>query len=201
MVLQSSFGNFTPHVIWVWPTYFAIMGYLPSLSTQAVLYSLQISFRIAPVLLSSLLLVMTSTPSTILRSLQKIGLPIPIVFSLIVAMRTIPRIFDAISLSINLQFMRGLGSTSHALVKPIYYIEAGLASFIPVIVYMLRGAKNTAISADTRAFRAFKTRTYLLPSTFGSDDVIMGMIVALIICSAVVAIYLGFGRSIPYAGF
>ena len=197
LTLQAAYGNFTPRIIWTWPSYFAIMGFEHTLSLQALLYGMQISMRVAPVLLSALLLVMTSTPSEILRSLQKVGLPIPIIFSLIVAMRTIPRLFDAISLSVNVQFMRGLGSTAGFL-KPFYYVEAGFASIIPVFIFMLRGANNTAISADTRAFRAFNTRTYMVPSMFSVNDVRMFCVILFMVGFAAVSIILGFGRTIPY---
>jgi energy-coupling factor transport system permease protein len=195
--LRAALGTFTPRIIWIWPSYFAIMGFQHSLSLQALFYALQISMRIAPVLLSALLLVMTSTPSGILRSLNRVGLPIPIIFSLIVAMRTIPRLFDAISLSISIQFMRGLGSRA-GLLKVFYYIEAGFTSIIPVFIFMLRGAKNTAISADTRAFRAFSSRTYMTPSTFSGDDVKMFSVIVIMVGFAVAAITMGFGRTIPY---
>jgi energy-coupling factor transport system permease protein len=200
-IVAQAMGKFTPIVIWTWPSYFAIVGFVHVLTLQALTYSLQVSTRITPVLLSSLLLVMTSTPSEILRSLRKAGLPIAFIFSLIVAMRTIPRVFDAIDLSIKSQFMRGLGSNARSFIRPFYYLEAGFASIIPILVFMLRGAKNTAISADTRAFRAYNTRTYLFPSRFSRDDLVMVVVIVAMLASAVVAIYLGFGRSVPYAGF
>jgi energy-coupling factor transport system permease protein len=200
-IVAQAMGRYTPIVIWTWPGYFAVLGFVHELSLQAVTYSLQVSSRITPVLLSSLLLVMTSTPSEILRSLRKAGLPTAFIFSLIVAMRTIPRVFDAIDLSIKSQFMRGLGSNAPSIIRPLYYLEAGFASIVPILVYMLRGAKNTAISADTRAFRAYSTRTYLFPSRFSHDDLVMAVVILTMLALSVAAIYLGFGRSVPYAGF
>ena len=200
-VVATSFGTYQPINWWTWPSYFAYLGFTPVLTQQQVIYSLQISMRGTSVVLAALLLVLTSTPSEILRSLNKIGLPIAIVFALIVAMRSIPKIFDAIDLSVKSQFMRGLGSNANAIIQPFYYVVAGFASILPVLIHMLRGAKNTAISADTRAFRAFNTRTYLNPAVFTRSDAYMGAIVVAMIGLSTIAIILGFGRSLNYVAF
>lgn len=60
--LQLAFPNekqFT--VVWTFPSYFQVMGYEQQLTLQALIYGLQTSFRIAPVLLSALLLITTTT--------------------------------------------------------------------------------------------------------------------------------------------
>lgn len=200
-VVATSFGVYQPVNIWTWPSYFGYLGFVHILTLQAVLYSLQISMRATSVVLAALLLVLTSTPSEILRSLNKVGVPIAIIFALIVAMRTIPRVFDAVDVSVKSQFMRGLGSQANAVVRPFYYIVAGFAGIIPVLVHMLRGAKSTAISADTRAFRAFNTRTYLTPSVFTRADAYMAILIVCMIGLATIAITLGFGRTLPYVAF
>lgn len=186
--------------IWTWPSYFAIMGFQKVLTTQAVIYSLQISMRFTAVLLAALILVLTSTPSEILRALNKIGIPISITFALIVAMRTVPRIFDALDLSVKAQLMRGLGVNSNRIVRGINYARALFASIVPVMIFLLRGAKNTAISADTRAFRAFNKRTYMYPITFTRLDGYAFIVMAVSLGLTALAIMLGFGRTITYAG-
>ncbi|EQD27918.1 cobalt transport protein, partial [mine drainage metagenome] len=119
--------------------------------------------RFTAVSLISLVLVMTSTPSQVLRALNKIGLPISITFSLVVAMRTIPRIFEYIDTSVKIQFMRGLGSNAPRVLRVFYMLKGAIYAIVPVIVLLVRGAKDTAISADTRAFRAYPRRTYMRP--------------------------------------
>jgi energy-coupling factor transport system permease protein len=188
---------FTP--LWTWPSYYQYLGYQPVLTLQGLLYGLQVSTRSAAVLLTALILIMTSTPSTILRSLGKLKLPVVLLFALVVGMRTVPRIFDSLDTAVKVQFMRGYGVKANKATKVFYLVGGVLTSIVPAMTFLFRGAKNTAISADTRAFRAYKNRTYLKPFTLTrADYVFLGIVVGLI-ALAVVANLTGFGRSIPYA--
>lgn len=184
--------------LWTWPSYFSYMGYVPHLTLQSVIYGLQISMRFTAISLTSLILVMTSTPSEILRSLNKFGVPMSFTFSIVVAMRTIPRIFEAIDAAIKIQFMRGLGSGAPRIFKGVYFLRAAVASIVPVFVFILRGARDTAISADTRAFRAFDRRTYVKPMPLTRADYLSFALMVLILTTAGIAIVSGFGRAIPY---
>ncbi len=197
-ILTQALGTAHFSTLWTWPSYFSYMGYEPHLTLQSIIYGLQISMRFTAISLTSLILVMTSTPSDILRSLNKFGVPVSLIFSVVVAMRTIPRIFDAIDTSIKIQLMRGLGSGAPRVLMPFYYLEAAITSIVPVFVYILRGARDTAISADTRAFRAYDRRTSVRPRPFTrSDYYSVAVMIALITFSAI-AIIAGYGRAIPY---
>ena len=188
---------FTPR--WYWPAYYEIIGYQPVLTLQSLLYGLQISTRTATVLIAALVVIMTSTPSSIMKTFGKIRVPIQIVFSLVVAMRTVPRIFDALDTAVNVQFMRGYGYKGRGPLKVLYLAGAALTSIIPAMAFLFRGARNTAISADTRAFRAFNTRTSITSVTFSKADyVIWGVLVGLVLLAVFANIY-GFGRGIPYS--
>jgi energy-coupling factor transport system permease protein len=200
-ILDTAFHTTVLRPIWTWPSYFGIMGYQPNLTLQGIYYGFQVATRFTAVILSALILVMTSTPSEILRTLSKLKVPIPLTFALIVAMRTIPRVFDAISISFNVQLMRGLGANANSLTRVFYYIPGAIGAIIPVMVYLLRGAKNIAISADTRAFRAFPTRTYMYDISFSRSDYTMIGIMIAGLALSLIAILLGFGRTIGYQGF
>ena len=67
------------------------------------------------------------------------------------------------------------------------------------MTFLFRGARNTAISADTRAFRAFKRRTFLKPFTFSKGDYAFFVLIAGLVALAVFANLYGFGRAIPYS--
>jgi len=188
---------FTP--LWTWPSYYQYLGYQPVLTLQGILYGLQISSRTAAVLLTALVLIMTSTPSAILRSLGKLKLPVVLLFALVVGMRTVPRIFDTLDTAVKVQFMRGYGAKANRVTRVFYLIGGVLTSIVPAMTFLFRGAKNTAISADTRAFRAYKERTFLKPFTLGRADYVFFGIIVILIAIAVVANLTGLGRGIPYA--
>ena len=95
--------------------------------------------------------------------------------------------------------MRGYGSNAARPFRVFYMAGAALTGIIPAMAFLFRGARNTAISADTRAFMAFKDRTSLKPALFGRADRIMWGLIAALIVFALVANFEGFGRTIYYA--
>lgn len=196
--LSIAFPGYHPAVIWTWPTYFTFMGYQPNLTLQGIEYGLQISFRTSAIMTSALLLVMTNTPSQILRTLHKFSVPDSVIFSLMVGMKSIPAIFGYLDDSIKIQMMRGLGAGRSRYLRPVYMLIAGIYAIVPVIIHILRGAKDIAISADTRGFRATKHRSYVEDIPFTKLDYYALCAMGAIVILSVVSIFLGFGRTIPY---
>jgi len=128
-------------------------------------------FAVTGVFLLALILVMTSTPSAVVRALRRIRFPNPLTFSLVVGMKSVPALLDAINSTVKVQFMRGFGTRGTRWLAPLYTIPAILLALIPALILVLRGARNTAISTGTRAFGAYKTRTYLVQPPFGLADI------------------------------
>ena len=126
---------------------------------------------VSGVFLLALILVMTSTPSSVMRALRKVGIPNPITFSVVVGMRTVPLLLEAINGIVNVQLMRGFGTRGSRSLGPLYVVAAAVFALIPALIYLLRGARNTAISTGTRAFGAYKSRTYMTKPPFGAADV------------------------------
>ena len=200
-VLQLVFPDTSTYqTVWVWPSYFSFMGYEPTLTLQALIYGLQISFRVTATLVSALLLILTTTTSDIFRMFTKMKIPLPLTFSIMVGVRTVPKIFEILDTSVKMQLLRGLSYNKPRVFRVGYYFYAGLMAIVPAIVYLFRGAKTLAISADTRGFRAYPSRTSLVDLRFSRLDYIMfGIVIALIILDVLANIY-GFGRTIPYEG-
>jgi len=128
---------------------------------------------VSGVFLLALILVMTSTPSDVMRVLRRIGLPNPITFSVVIGMRTVPILLEAINSVMKVQLMRGFGSRGSRSLGPLYVFVASILALIPALIYLLRGARNMAISTGTRAFGAYKNRTYVKNPPFGPADVVV----------------------------
>lgn len=141
---------------------------------------------VSGVFLMALVLVMTSTPSSVMRALKRIGLPNPITFSVVVGMRTVPVLLEAINTTIKVQLMRGFGTRWGRWLAPLYVLAAAFWALIPALIYLLRGARNTAISTGTRAFGAYKTRTYITKPPFGFSDVMVLFLATGFLASAVI---------------
>ncbi|MBB5254452.1 energy-coupling factor transporter transmembrane component T family protein [Sulfurisphaera ohwakuensis] len=199
-ILNEVFPNQNPITLWVWPNYFTVMGYVPDLTLQAIYYGLQTAFRITVTLVSALLLVVSTSVSDLFKSFTQIKVPLAITFSLMVGFRTIPKIFELLDTSLKMQILRGLGYGKPRILRLFYYILGGVMAIVPTMVYLFRGAKSLAISADTRGFRAYPKRTLLKePQITKYDYIMLGIIISLIILD-IVANMMGFGRSIPYVG-
>lgn len=200
-LLNQVFPNQNPVVVWVWPSYFTFMGYVPVLTLQALFYGLQVAFRITATLVAALLLVVSTSVSDLFKSFTQMKvIPLAVTFSLMVGFRTIPRIFELLDTSVKMQILRGLGYGKPRFIRTFYYIYGAVMAIVPTMVYLFRGAKSLAISADTRGFRAYPKRTlYKEPPITKYDYVMFGVIVGLIILD-IVANMMGFGRSIPYVG-
>jgi len=177
---------FTVAVVWgtVWGSVSGRLSFLIGAEANGTLIDTSFLFRqltrlvatevaVSGVFLLALILVMTSTPSAVMRSLRKIGVPNPITFSLVVGMRTVPLLLEAINAIVKVQLMRGFGSRGARWFGPLYVVIAAVFALIPALIYLLRGARNTAISTGTRAFGAYKTRTYFSSSPFGLADVVV----------------------------
>lgn len=201
-VLELVFQNPSSYqVVWVWPSYFvSVMGYVPQLTLQAIYYGFQVAFRITAVTDSALLLVLTTTTSDIFRMFTKLKIPLAITFSVLVGVRTVPKIFELLDSSVKMQFLRGLGYGKPKAFIPLYFVYSGIMAIVPTMVYLFRNAKNLAISADTRGFRAYNSRTELVTLGFGKIDYIFFTVMILLVVLGILANFYGFGRSIPYVG-
>jgi len=200
LVLQEVFPNQHYITVWVWPTYFSVMGYEPTLTLQAIIYGVQTAFRVTATLVAALILVVSTSVSDLFRMLTKIKVPLAITFSLLVGLRTIPKVFELLDTSLKMQMLRGLGYGKPRGISILYYIYGAFMGIVPAMIYLFRGSKSLAISADTRAFRAYPSRTSMKKVPLTRYDYIMfGVIVGLIVLD-VVANMIGFGRSVPYVG-
>ena len=137
------------------------------------------------VFLLALVVVMTSTPSSVMRVLHRIGIPNPLTFSVVVGMRTVPILLDAINSITKVQLMRGFGTRRSRSLGPLYVLVAILYALIPGLIFLLRGARNTAISTGTRAFGAYRNRTYLTQPPFGPYDVMVLAVAAIFLVTAI----------------
>ncbi|BDC18796.1 hypothetical protein HS5_16860 [Acidianus sp. HS-5] len=194
-ILEEIFGN-NLTVIWKFPSYFIYMGVVPCLTLQAIIYSFQVSMRIWSLFMFSGLIFLATTPSQIIRSFHKLKVPMPITFAVTVALVSLPRIFDSADTIMKLQLMKGIGYKKR--IKFPYTLRALMESVVPLFIYEFKKAKTVSVSAETRAFMAYKTRTYIEDVIFSTID---KSVIALMMILLVVDIYfvsIGLIPSIPF---
>ena len=175
--------------VWAWPSYFTYLGIRHPLSLQAVYLGAAMYARYVGVVLAALIIVMTSTPSEVIRSFRKLRVPMPLIFSLLVGVRTVPRIFRSLDLTLKVLFMRGFGIRAPRFLYPLYVVVGMLIGIIPAMIFLFREAKNVAISAGTKAFGAYRDRTYLKKTDLTKDDFAVLVLAGLLIVLALVSAY------------
>jgi len=158
------------------PVQFQIIGAY-GLSAQGFFYGLQIAFRAAAAIASGFLLVFTSSPADILRSLEKSKVPVELGFALVVAVIAIPKILESAMTILDAMRVRGFdfGPANSRdprvlLNKFFQQVKAVLMATASIIIWTLKSAQNIAVSADLRGFRANKYRTYYHELAFGQID-------------------------------
>jgi energy-coupling factor transport system permease protein len=169
---------------------YAISGALDGSLTSQVLFDPFVvrlfagEFAVSGVFLMALIMVMTSTPSEVMRALRKVRMPNPVTFSLVVGMRTVPLLLEVVNSTIKVQFMRGFGVRGRSWAGPLYVLAAAILALIPSLIFLLRGARSTAISTGTRAFGAYKSRTYVKSPPFGVADIVVIALAATLLAGA-----------------
>lgn len=194
-LITKIFGNHLT-VIWEFPSYFIYMGFSPYLTLQAVIYSLQVSMRVWAMLLSSGLVLLTTTPSQVIRSLHKMRIPLPITFSVAIALVSLPRIFETADTVIKLQYMKGVGYRKRF--KFIYKLRAAFEAMIPLFVYEFKRARAITVAAETRAFMAYGTRTYIDEIPFSRVDKAVSILMISLLIADTYFVVTGVIPAIPF---
>ncbi len=181
------------------PPQFQIIGAY-GLSEQGFFYGLQIAFRASAAVASGFLLVFTSSPADILRSLEKSKVPVELGFALVVAVIAIPKILESAMTILDAMRVRGFdfGPAQSRNVKAVFskffqQIRAVLMATASIIIWTLKGAENIAISADLRGFRANKVRTYYHEVAFHRIDWIAMVILIAVFAVGVYLSGIGYG--------
>jgi len=130
-------------------------------------YGLFQGLRLVAALSAAIWLITTTHPSEIIYGLRIFRFPVEINFMIAIAFRSIPTILEKSSLVLAAEIARGLrvfpkpSMNVATMLKEIFrafYVV--VMAFIPVIVESLRSGRQLALAATTKAFRAYKDRTY-----------------------------------------
>ena len=175
----------------VFPPALTALG-VRGISLNGFVLGLESSLRTSTALAASFLLVLTSSPSDLLRSLTKSKLPVELAFALSVALTAIPKLVDSITSTLETARSRGMG-VDRVLAGPseLYYFLVGVFLAVAnVVILTVKDAQQFAISADLRGFRSVKGRSYYKELKFSAFD---WLATVFLLCAWGVSIYL-FGR-------
>ncbi|MEW6380141.1 MAG: energy-coupling factor transporter transmembrane component T [bacterium] len=159
------------------PQNFFFLGRLTGglyLYREGFIYGLIQGLRFSTMTAAGLLLCWTTEPRDILLGSVRMGVPYELSFMLVCAIRFLPILMAEVSTVIEVQKMKGF----HPL-KIGHLTSAGLNTLTPVLANSIRRAAVLADSVESRAFRAYPTRTYRNELHYRVVDmVLIGLIVS-----------------------
>jgi energy-coupling factor transport system permease protein len=139
---------------------------------QGVAYALVLFFRLQGIYAASLLYVLTTDPTDLVRALvQKLGLSYRFGYGAHAAFRFVP-LFEGELFSIRAAHrVRGVSEGG----GPIARLRTYVAYLIPLLVGGVRQAERAALAMDARGFGAYPDRTHYRQSRFSRLDALFAI--------------------------
>jgi energy-coupling factor transport system permease protein len=188
-----------PIVDWSFPATISWIG-SSGISLSGLVYGLEQSGRLLVTVSSSLLLVVSTSPSDVVWAFRKFRLPAKAGLALSVALRFLPDFFTRMSVLLRAVEVRGLDLSRPRWWKP-WQVPAFLgrvliavpAVTVPLLIGALRSASTLAMVADARAFGVVPTPTTLKEHTMTRADVVAGIGLGAVVVLTVALVVTGVG--------
>lgn len=131
---------------------------------EGVYSGISLLLRIMAMTTWALVTIMTSHPSDIFTSLNKIGMPYVLNFILIMTLQLIPILQDEFGIVLNAQKSRAMKGSGFGAILP---------SMVPVFVGAIERVQQLSISLESRAFGSTGHKTSFRQVKMGAADVIV----------------------------
>jgi len=166
--------------------------YVFKVTTEGIIYGVQISLRLVLLIMLSSLLTFTTSPlqltdatEKLLSPLKKIGVPAhELAMMMTIAIRFIPTLLEETDKIIKAQKSRGLDFESGGFVKKL---RAMVPILVPLFLSSFRRADDLAMAMEARCYRGGEGRTHMKQLRLTSLDYYAAAFV-IIICAAIGAL-------------
>lgn len=135
-------------------------------------------------MITSLLVFATTDPTAFARALQKMRVPKEIGFMIVTALRFFPLVLEEYTNVAQAQRVRGVSSKG-----PLNRLRFMSRMSLPLLIILLRKSRDMGIAVEGRAFGARQWKGSLRELSFGRNDYLFLVVVAL---GVVVALYVRF---------
>ena len=159
--------------------------YVFKITTEGIVYGLQISLRLILLIMLSSLLTFTTSPlkltdatEKLLSPLKKIGVPShELAMMMTIAIRFVPTLLEETDKIIKAQKSRGLDFSSGGIVKRL---RSMVPILVPLFLSSFRRADDLALAMEARCYRGGEGRTHmkqlhLTGLDFGAAIVVVGI--------------------------
>lgn len=159
-----------------------------TLYQEGIYSGLTLLLRIMCMTTFAMVMIMTSHPSDIFSSLQKIGLPYTMNFILTMTLQLIPILQSEFNIVLNAQKSRGMKGTGFSAILP---------SMVPVFVGAIERVQQLSISLESRAFGSTGNKTSFRQVYMGFKDYLV--LVVGVIASALTTYWVIVDKSLDWS--
>ncbi len=167
---------------------------------EGVLYGLRQSIRFSMVVIIGAFVVTTTQPRDLLLGLVRLGVPFPIAFMVITAIRYLPMLAKETEIVFRSQQLRG---ARHFHANPVTTLRYLIGVVRPILVHNIRRTTKMSEAIESRSFSSqnFAKRTYLNELNFRLQDwlLVFVLMVSLITVSILKLSYWAYTSGIFYA--
>lgn len=149
-----------------WTPIVKIMGLL-TIYQEGIYSGLSLLLRVTSVTTIAMVMVMTSHPSDLFTSLQKVGMPYVMNFILTMTLQLIPILQQEFVTVLSAQKSRGMKGTGFGAILP---------SMVPVFVGAIERVGQLSISLESRAFGSNGKKTSYRNVAISAKDYIVGVL-------------------------
>lgn len=162
-----------------------------SLTREGYISGLEMAARLGLVMISAALLTMTASPlaltdaiESLLNPFRKIGIPAhELAMMMTIALRFVPTLIDETEKIIDAQVARGADFYSGSLVRRTQML---IPLMVPLFISAFRRADELAMAMEARVYLGGEGRTRLNPLSYGTNDLVAGLISIGVILFAVI---------------
>ena len=163
--------------------------YVFKVTTEGIVYGLQISLRLLLLIVLSSLLTFTTSPlqltdatEKLLSPLSKFGVPAhELAMMMTIAIRFVPTLLEETDKIIKAQRSRGLDFDSGG---PVKRMRAMVPILVPLFLSSFRRAEDLALAMEARCYRGGEGRTHMKQMHLTATDFAASLVV-IVICAAV----------------
>jgi len=165
--------------IYIFPAPLRYAFNLNFITLEGFYFGLFQGLRLVATLSAAIWLITTTHPSEIIYGLRSFKFPMEINFMIAVTFRSIPTILEKSTLVLAAERARGLRLTPKPtknvfkiLWEALRVVWVIILAFIPIIIESVRSGRQLALAATTKAFRAYRDRTYYRKIPFTKLDLL-----------------------------
>ena len=158
---------------------------------QGLIFSVLLTIRLMALITFMPMIIKTTRLDQLSLGFVGLGLPYKVAYMATTAINMVPTFSDETQVIMDAQKMRGMTVFEEG--KLVEKIKGWTTLVVPLVIGAMRRSPQMGVAMDTRAFGAFKKRTYLDELKIKTSD-----IVALVIAIVLAAALLFVNYAIPY---